>query len=94
MHRWAMPIETTALDLSVYDHVTICAPIWVFSLASPVREFCRQAAGKIKAVDYVLVHHTKGKYESVAAEMDRLLGVTHTSSVSVQCRMGTFGICK
>ena len=94
MHRWAMPIETTALDLSVYDHVTICSPIWVFSLASPVREFCRQAAGKIKAVDYVLVHHTKGKYESVAAEMDRLLGVTHTSSVSVQCRMGAFEICK
>ena len=94
MHRWAMPIETTALDLSVYDNVTICAPFWVFSMASPVRELCRQAAGKIKAVDYILVHHTKGKYESVAAEMDRLLGVTHTSSVSVQCRMGSFEICK
>ena len=69
-------------------------PIWVFSLASPVREFCRQAAGKIKAADYVLVHHTKGKYESVAAEMDRLLGIPHTASVSVQCRMGKFEICR
>ena len=94
MHHWPMPIQLVALDLTAYDHVTICSPIWVFSLASPVREFCRQAAGKIKAVDYVLVHHTKGKYESVAAEMDRLLGVTHTSSVSVQCRMGAFEICK
>ena len=93
MHRWSMPIEPLTVDPGAYDHVTICSPIWVFSLASPVREFCRQAAGKIKAADYVLVHHTKGKYESVATEMDRLLGITHTASVSVQCRMGKFEIC-
>lgn len=94
MHRWAMPIEPVPLDLTAYDHVTICTPIWVFSLASPVREFCKQAAGKIKAVDYVLVHHTKGQYESVAAEMDRLLGIPHTAIVNVRCRMGAFEICK
>lgn len=94
MHRWAMPIEPVALDLTAYDHVTICSPIWVFSLASPIREFCRQAAGKIKSADYILVHHTRGKYEAAAAEMDRLLGITHTESTSVQCRMGTFEICK
>lgn len=94
MHRWAMPIEPVPVDLSAYDHVTICSPIWVFSLASPVREICRQAAGKIKEADYVLVHHTKGNYESVAKEMDRLLGITHRSSVSVRCRMGAFDICK
>lgn len=94
MHRWPMPIEPITVDLGAYDHVTICSPIWVFSLASPVREFCRQAAGKIKAVDYVLVHHTKGNYESAAAEMDALLGIPHTASVSVRCRMGTFEICK
>ena len=93
MHRWSMPIEPLTVDPGAYDHVTICSPIWVFSLASPVREFCRQAAGKIKATDYVLVHHTKGKYESVATEMDRLLGITHIASVSVQCRMGKFEIC-
>ena len=93
MHRWAMPIEPVAVDLSAYDHVTICTPIWVFSLASPVREFCRQAAGKIKAADYVLVHHTRGNYASVAAEMDRLLGITHTSCVNVRCRVGTFEVC-
>ena len=66
MHRWSMPIQPLAVDLSVYDRVTICTPIWAFSLASPMREFCRQAAGKIKAVDYVLVHHTKGQYQSVS----------------------------
>ena len=94
MHRWAMPIEQVTVDLSTYDHVTICTPVWVFSLASPVREFCKQSAGKSKAADYVLVHHTTGLSVSVAAEMDDLLGIPHTSSVSVQCRMGTFKICK
>ena len=94
MHRWPMPIQPLDVDLAAYDHVTICTPIWVFSLASPVREFCRQAAGKIKAADYVLVHHTAGRYASVAAEMDSLLGIRHTSSVSVRCRTGAFEICE
>ena len=94
MHRWAMPIQPLSVDLSEYEHVIVCTPIWAFSLASPMREFCRQAAGKIKAVDYVLVHHTKGQYESVSREMDSILGITHRSCVNVCCRKGVFSICK
>ncbi len=90
MHRWAMPIQPLTLDLSAYDHVTICAPIWVFALAAPVRTFCRQAAGQIREADYLLVHHTGGVYTHAAAEMDALLGITHTGLRSIQCRMGTF----
>ncbi|MGN0745418.1 MAG: flavodoxin family protein [Aristaeellaceae bacterium] len=93
MHRWAMPVEMVTLDLAAYDHVTICTPVWVFSLASPVRAFCRQAAGKIREADYILVHHTGGSYASVAAEMDRLLGVKHTGCANVRCRMGKFTPC-
>ena len=44
MHRWEMPIETPNINLPSYEHVTICAPIWVFALAAPVRAFCRSAA--------------------------------------------------
>ncbi|MGM9624837.1 MAG: flavodoxin family protein [Eubacteriales bacterium] len=94
MHRWTMPIERITLDLTAYDHVTICTPIWAFSLASPVREFCKQSAGKIRSVDYLLVHHTAGQYESAAAEMDRLLGISHSASVNIQCRTGAMKICK
>ena len=90
MHRWAMPIQPLTLDLSAYDHVTICAPIWVFALAAPVRAFCRQAAGQIREADYLLVHHTGGVYANAAAEMDSLLGIAHTGLRSIQCRMGTF----
>lgn len=93
MHRWAMPIAPLNIDLTAYDHVTICTPVWVFSLASPVREFCRQASGKIKEADYILIHHTKGQYENVSKEMDNLLGVSRTTKISVQCKTGKFRSC-
>lgn len=93
MHRWQMPIQRVDLNLTAYDHVTICTPIWAFSLAAPVRSFCAQASGKIKEADYILVHHTKGTYKNAAREMDALLGLTHTRSTSVQCHTGKFEIC-
>ena len=93
MHRWQMPIQRVDLDLTAYDHVTICTPIWVFSLAAPVRSFCAQASGKIKEADYILVHHIKGTYKNAAREMDALLCLTHTRSTSVRCHTGKFEIC-
>ncbi len=90
MHRWEMSIEPIAVDLEKYDYVTICSPIWVFALAAPVRSFCRQAAGRIKEADYIVVHFSPGRYKNVAAEMDTLLGVTHTGFTDVVCRVGRF----
>ena len=52
MHRWDMPIEPFPGKLQSFLHVTICAPVWVFALAAPVRSFCRQAAGQIRSADY------------------------------------------
>lgn len=46
MHRWPMPIAPIAVDLSAYEHVTVCSPIWVFGLAAPMRAFCMAAKGK------------------------------------------------
>ena len=85
-----MPIEPITVDLEKYDHVTICSPIWVFSLAAPVRSFCRQAAGKVKEADHIVVHFSPGRYKNAAAEMDSLLGVTHTGFADVVCRAGRF----
>ena len=92
MHKWEMPIAPLPQDLSAYDHVTICTPIWVFSLAAPMRSFCTQAAGKIKEADYILVHHQNSAYANAAEEMDRLLGIRHTALRSVRCRQGRFQI--
>lgn len=88
MHKWAMPIEDLPQELSQYEHVTICTPIWVFSMAAPIRSFCLQAAGKIKEADYILVHYCNAEFENVADEMDGLLGIRHTGLVNVRCREG------
>ena len=90
MHRWDMPIEETPADLEHYGHVTICTPIWVFALSAPVRSFCRNAAGKIKEVDYILVHHQKNTYQNAAREMDRILGFKNSPFVSICCRKGMY----
>lgn len=90
MHKWDMPIQPIDIDLAAYDHVTICAPIWVFALAAPVRSFCRQAAGRIREADYILVHHQNSRYENAAREMDALLGLTRTGLKSIRCREGRF----
>ena len=92
MHKWEMPIESISVDLSAYDHVTICTPIWVFSVAAPMRGFCTQAAGKIKEVDHILVHHQGSTYENAADEMDRLLGLQRTGFRSVRCREGRYKV--
>ena len=90
MHRWEMPIKPIDVDLSAFDHVTVCSPIWVFNLAAPVRAFCHAASGKIKEVDYILVHHTNGRYESAADEMDSLLGIKRTGLRSFSCKTGKY----
>ena len=92
MHRWAMPIEPIKVDLTKYERVVICSPVWVFALAAPVREFCRQAKGKINCVDYILCHHTNGNYENAAREMDELLGVTHDNFESIRVRKGVYRV--
>ena len=90
MHHWAMPIEPISVDLTAYDHVTICSPIWFFALAAPVRAFCQAAAGQVKEVDYILVHHNNSPYENAAQEMDALLGLHRTGLRSVCCRKGRY----
>lgn len=88
MHRWDMPIEPVTIDLSAYEHVTICTPIWVFHIAAPVCSFCRYAAGKIREADYVILHFNRRAYRSAAHEMDGLLGLRHTAFRSICSRMG------
>lgn len=90
MHGWEMPIEPVEIDLGAFDHVTICSPIWVFHVSAPIRAFCKQASGKIKEVDYILVHHNKSEYTNAADEMDSLLKIKRTGLKSFCCREGRY----
>ncbi len=90
MNRWEMPIEKIDIDLSSYDEVIVCAPIWVFSLAAPIRTFLKEANGKIKKISYILVHFTNGKYSKAVKTADALVGLQHNSSANVRCRASNF----
>jgi hypothetical protein len=88
MHRWAMPIEELSINLSSYEHITICSPIWVNSLSSPIRAFCQSAKGKIKEADLITVHYQNARYQSALSEAEKLLGIRMTEYRSYRCRTG------
>lgn len=85
-----MPTKDIECDISKFSHVTICSPIWVFSLAAPVRDFCQKSKSKIKETDYIPVHHMHKNFENAADEMDSLLGIRRTGFKSIQCKEGKF----
>lgn len=88
MHGWGMPIECGAVDFSRYSEVTICSPVWDFGVSAPIREFCRQHKGQINTVNYAITHFMGAKFESIAREMDELLGVKHKNFYSFSSRLG------
>lgn len=90
MHGWPMNIEPLEVNPETYDKVVICTPIWVFRIAGPIRQLCRDLNGSIKNVSYVIVHFEKLGFSSAVAEMDQLLGVTHQSAHSICCKRGKY----
>lgn len=86
MHKWGMPIDD--IDLSKYDSVVICSPMWVFGVCAPVREFCKMQKGKLKNVGYVLTHTMNARFENVAEDMDALLDAKHTFFESYSTQLG------
>lgn len=85
-----MPIEDIKIDVSNYDEVTVCSPVWVFSFAAPVKSFLKECRGKIKKLNYILVHYTNGSYEKAVKEADSLIGIKHDEFINIRCRAGEF----
>jgi flavodoxin len=48
----ATPIQPFAADPAAYDLVIVGTPVWAFTMASPVRTFLAQFAGKFKAAAF------------------------------------------
>lgn len=90
MHHWDMPIKPVTIDPGQYEHITVCSPIWVFSVSAPVKAFCREFAGKIKSADYILVHHTSDLYEKAADELDDIACIKRSGLRSIRCRKGVY----
>lgn len=92
MHRWKMNLEKSDLDIENYREITICTPIWVFSISSPIRELCEVLKGKDLSRNikwnYCFVHFMNAKFKKTANEMDKLIEVKHSSVLNYRCRFG------
>lgn len=88
MHGWSMPIEKIQNDLTKYDKVTICTPIWVFGISAPIKEFCKEYSGKLKNVDYTFIHFMKAKFTILADEMDSILKIKRNKLTTICSRFG------
>ena len=88
MHKWGMNLEEIDVDFSKYKEITLCSPTWVFSLCSPMREFCKKYSGKLQNVNYYITHFMNAKFGKVALEMDTLLQTQHKNFKSFRCHYG------
>ena len=86
LHHWPMEIEK--VDLSTFDSVTICTPIWVFAISSPIRKLCIDNKNNVKNVSYIINHFNPLIYKSAVKEMDELLSTKHKNATSVTSRIG------
>lgn len=84
----SMDIEDVDVDIEKYKKIIICSPIWVFGVCAPIRKFISLYSGKIKNVEYVLVHYTRGKYIEVANYMDDVLQIKRRKLVNIRMRLG------
>lgn len=88
MRGKAMPIHPITVDLSRFEHITICSPIWISRLCSPMKTFCEIAKGQVRQVSYILVHRTDLRFAKVVRRTDALLDITHKDVVNVCCKTG------
>ncbi len=88
MHKWAMPVNDVAADISKYKKVVIVTPVHVFTAAPPVKGLCEACRGKLKAVEYVSVHYSKCGFSGVFREMDKALQIKAYGCESIVCRYG------
>ena len=73
---------------SKYQEITFCSPTCVFSLSSPMQEFCKKYSGKLQNVNYYITHFMNAKFDKIVIEMNRLLQTSHKSFKSFRCHYG------
>ena len=88
MHKWRMPIKDIDIEIKKYKNVIIVSPIWVFSVAAPIRDFCYKYSGDINNVQYIFVHFMNSSFKNVADEVDKILNKKRDRFTSVCMRFG------
>lgn len=88
MLKKQMPIEKLGADVEKYEKIAICSPVWVFGISAPVRTFLSEAKGKVKALEFILVHFTNAKFFNLKEQAESLIGTKTQEFRSYRCRYG------
>ncbi len=75
-------------DISSYEKVIICAPIWFSGLCAPMKTFIKREKHNIKKAEYIFVHALQTDVKTVAAETDKILRLKNDKYTSIQCVYG------
>jgi hypothetical protein len=67
------PIKPTKYDPSSYDLVIFGGPVWAYTVASAVRTYMAQNAGKVKNVAFFCTYDCSGN-KTTLHEMQELIG--------------------
>lgn len=79
------PYET---DISSYDKVIICTPVWFGKICPPMLEFMKKEKHNIKCAEYVFVHFLPADVKKIADAADKTLRLTREKVTSIQCVTG------
>lgn len=88
MHEWPMLIDEINIDLSKFDKIIICSPIWVFKVCGPIRDFCNKYKDKINDYELHIVHFRKNDFQIALNEVYSILDKHYQASYSVCTQLG------
>ena len=83
-----MKLKNFDKDIKSYKKIILVTPIWVFSLCTPIREFCYKYANDINDTEYIITHFMNCKFGSVADEMDKIINIRRKKITSICVRLG------
>ena len=75
-------------DVSSYEKVIICSPIWFSGLSAPMKAFIKKEKHNISKAEYIFVHALQTNVNAVAAATDRILRLKNDKYTSIQCVYG------
>ena len=80
-----LPYDT---DISAYEKVIICTPLWFSEPAAPVKTFMKREKHSIKNAEYIFVHASGDNAAKAYAYAEKTLRLTGSHYTSIQTVFG------
>lgn len=75
-------------DISSYDKIIVCSPVWCGALSAPMREFLTRERHHIDKAEYIFLHCLPGSVDAVKNEANAILRLESEKTTAVQCIFG------